>query len=369
MNRFLFVLVAAFGLTACDYVEVEREVGYKGKARVNPWLAAERYASRRDREVKSVISWTAPEWDDAVWVIPATVLGNESFIRRMEEWVAEGGHLILLVEHADAETNDWSDHSDDPVIEAPLKRMLGDVDIILDTDSKGPDQKRTKIRFQGESFNVDAVSKCSVTRKGRKPGVFASVASGEGRISVLTDGRLFRSRWIGDQDHAAFFDALIHATDYDGAVCFMRGSGLSLWALVRAHLWPVLLGLAVWVALWLWKNFARFGPLEAATPPPVLRGYEHHLEALGDFQWRLDHAASLLVPLREQIVELGQRTSVRAGRRDEDFFQFLADRAGLPRERVFRALAEVAPADPAILTRTTADLQQLLQVLHSPIRS
>ena len=70
--------------------------------------------------------------------------------------------------------------------------------------------------------------------------------------------------------------------------------------------------------------------------------------------------------MREQIVELGQRTSVRAGRRDEDFFQFLADRAGLPRERVFRALAEAAPADPAILTRTTADLQQLLKVLHHP---
>ena len=98
----------------------------------------------------------------------------------------------------------------------------------------------------------------------------------------------------------------------------------------------------------------------------MLRGYEHHLEALGDFQWRLDRAASLLAPLREQIVELGQRTSVRAGRRDDDFFQFLADRAGLPRERVFRALAEAAPADSAILTRTTADLQQLLKVLNHP---
>ena len=119
-----------------------------------------------------------------------------------------------------------------------------------------------------------------------------------------------------------------------------------------------------WSLLWLWKNLSRFGPLEAADAPPTLRGYEHHLEALGDFQWRLDRAASLLAPLREQIVELGQRISVRAGRRDEDFFQFLADRAGLPRERVFRALAEAAPADSAILTRTTADLQQLLQVLH-----
>jgi hypothetical protein len=127
-----------------------------------------------------------------------------------------------------------------------------------------------------------------------------------------------------------------------------------------------LLGLAALVLLWLWKNLTRFGPLEAEAPPPVLRGYEHHLEALGDFQWRVDRAASLLAPLREQITELGQRVSASAGRRDDDFFQFLADRAGLPRERVFRALAEAAPADSSILTRTAADLQQLLKVLHQP---
>jgi hypothetical protein len=70
--------------------------------------------------------------------------------------------------------------------------------------------------------------------------------------------------------------------------------------------------------------------------------------------------------LRSQIVELGQRESIGAGRRDGDLFQFLAERAGIPRDRVFRALAETAPADPSILTRTTADLQQLLKVLQHP---
>jgi hypothetical protein len=88
------------------------------------------------------------------------------------------------------------------------------------------------------------------------------------------------------------------------------------------------------------------------------------LEALGDFQWRLDRAAALLVPLRAQVVERGQRLAVRSGRRDDDFFQFLADRAGLPRERVFRALAEAAPPDSGVLTRTAADLQRLLNILH-----
>ena len=367
MKRLILLAAAALALTSCDYTEVERETGYKGKARINPWLAAERFVDRMGWETRSVITWTAPEWGEAVWVLPAAILSNESFTRRMEEWVHDGGHVILLVEKAEAETNDWSGHSGEPVLEPALFSMLKRAGIDLEENaSSGGNTAAKEITFEEHKFKVDAASGVSVAVRGGEPGVFASVPSGQGRITVLTDGRLFRNRWIAEHEHAALLDALVGSTGDEGTVVFMRGSGLSLWALLREHLWPVLIGLGVWLLLWLWKNFARFGPVEAASGPSELRGYEHHLEALGDFQWRLDRASSLLAPLREQIVELGQRTSVRVGRRDEDFFQFLADRAGLPRERVFRALAEASPADPAILTRTTADLQQLLKVLHHP---
>jgi hypothetical protein len=361
--KHLIVLLAALSLTACQYTEVTREIGYKGKARIDPWLAAERFAERMDWEAHSVISWTPPESGDAAWLVPVSILSNESFTRRMDDWVREGGHLILLVEHADPQTNDWSRHHTPPVLEPALVSMLRRAGIELNA-SGGASAER--IRFEERRFEVEAESKATVAVSGGKPGVFASSRAGEGRISVLTDGRLFRNRWIGENDNAALFNALLEATEYEGRIGFMRGSGLSFWGMLTEHLWPVLLGLAALVLLWLWKNLTRFGPLEAEAPPPVLRGYEHHLEALGDFQWRVDRAASLLAPLREQITELGQRVSASAGRRDDDFFQFLADRAGLPRERVFRALAEAAPADSSILTRTAADLQQLLKVLHQP---
>lgn len=366
----LLVMAAVFALTACDYTEVVRETGYKGKARVNPWLAAEHFAGRMGRDTRAVISWTAPGYDDALWVLPAAILSNESFTRRMEEWVHDGGHLVLLVEHADAETNDWSDYQAEPEFEPALFSMLERAEIELKVENPaGSSTKAEVIEFDEQTYKVNASSVATVEVGEGKPGVFASVESGDGRITVITDGRLLRNRWIAENEHADLFNALIEATDRGGMVGFMRGSGLSLWAMLKEHLWPVLLGLGIWVVIWLWKNVSRFGPLESAAPPPVLRGYEHHLEALGDFQWRLDRGAALLAPLRAQIVELGQSTSVRAGRRDEDFFQFLADRADLQRERVFRALAEEAPTDPAILTRTTADLQQLLKVLHHPTLS
>ena len=133
--------------------------------------------------------------------------------------------------------------------------------------------------------------------------------------------------------------------------------------MVRRYLWPVLCGLAAVLGIWLWKNLSRFGPLEAAEVAPAARGYDHHLEALGNFHWRLDRAATLLAPLREQILERGQRLCARSGRLDERLLQWLAARSGLPEERVARALAESVPADSLAATRIVADLQVLLKVL------
>jgi len=367
MKHLLLMAVAMLALTACDYTEVEREIGYKGKARIDPWLAAERFVERMERHVRPVISWTDPQATDAVWIVPASVLGNQSFTRRMEQWVMGGGHLIVLVEYADQESNDWAEDHRPPTLENAFLSLMKRHGF----DFKQPAAATTdtfaeEIVFKGRTFKVEARSMATVALAGGKPGVFASRAIGAGRATVVTDGRIFRNRWIGDNDHAALLDALLNAMPHRGMVGFMRGAGLSLWALLREHLGPVMAAFGLWVLLWLWKNLARFGPLEAAAPPPVMRGYEHHLEALGHFQWRIDRTASLLAPLRQQIIDLGQRTSTRAARHDENFHQFLADRAGLPRERVSRALADVPPTDPAILTRTAADLQWLLKVLHSP---
>ena len=355
--------MAALALTACEYDKVEREIGYKGKARINPWLAAERFAEQSGAGVRSLGSWSAPEMEDAVWFVPAAVLANESFTRRVERWVEQGGHLVVLVENASAETNDWWARSPEPGLETALVRMLDRAGIVLEPGPRRNDAFK-RIDFLETGYQVDAESATRVSLPGAEPGVFATVESGAGRISVLTDGRLFRNRWIGENEHAELLDALIRASAHEGDVVFMRGSGLSLWGLLVNHLWPVLIGLGVLTVLWLWKNFTRFGPVEAASGTSTLRGYEHHLQALGDFQWRLDRAAALLAPLRAQIMEHGQRLSQRSGRRDDDMFQLLADRAGLPRERVQRALAGTAPSDSAVLTRTAADLQRLLQVLH-----
>ncbi len=352
-------------LCACESEYVEREIGYKGRARVNPWLAAETFARNYDFTVESLATWRAPEPGDAVWLVPASILNNESFVRRVEAWVDGGGHLVLLVEHAAAETNDWRNFEPELSLAKPLLDMLRRVGLELDenTSAHGTTTSAGEIRLEEDEFKVQAKSRATVALKGAAPGVFASTRVRSGRVSVLTDARPLRNRWIADNQHADFLLALLETTATQGDVVFIRGTGLSFWGMVGRHLWPVLCGLAVLLGLWLWKNLSRFGPVEAEAMPASGRGYDHHLEALGNFHWRLDRAAALISPLRDQLLERGQRICPRSARMDEEFLMLLAARSGLSKEQVYRALAAPIPADTLSATRTVADIQVLLRVL------
>ncbi len=363
MRGFLLFLTILL-LAGCESTEVKREIGYKGRARVNPWLAAERFCESYPGNVRSLANWTEPTPDDAVWLVPASLLGNSTFTRHLAAWVDDGGHLIVVVDHAEAGHDDWLPFPPALEPEPAFTRMLEDFGIDL-FPAKGEMKvgRVKRIRFDGRSFEVDSITKTRLAAEDGKRGGFVSVAQGAGRLSVLADGRIFRNRWIGGKDHAALLDALIGATGREGDIGFTRGAAISLWALAREFLWPVSVALLALVVLWLWKNLSRFGPLESSEEISSLRGYEHHLEALGDFQWRLDRAAGLLVPVRNRILERGQRACQRSGQGGDDLFRFLADLTGIPGDRVARALSDSAPTDGAQLIRTTADLQCLLKAL------
>ena len=360
MTRHSLTAIMLLTLVGCDHREVEREIGYKGKARVNPWLAAERFVEKRGNEVLSVVSWTEPDGNDATWLMPATVLGNRSFVRRMERWVHDGGHLILLVEYADAASHDWSWGHADPVIEPVLTDLLQSAGLRLEEHAG---VKAERVRFMGEDYLVSANSDFGVAAGNETTGVFASVDSGAGKISVITDARIFRSRWIDAHDHAALLAALIDASPNHGRIGLLRGTALSFWSLLGEHLAPVLITLTACLAIWLWKHLVRFGPVEAAENPAESRSYVHHLEALGHFHWKLDRAASLFGTLRSRVLDAAQRAAHRAGR-GADIAAFLSERSGLPHERVNAILAATLPKDAIALARGTADLQKLLEVLE-----
>ena len=120
--------ILALLLVACDYVETTREVGHKGKARVNPYLAAERMLEELGYENLDKPGW--PDLEDAelgLVVVPASVLSAEGYVRALEEWVEWGGHAVILLEHGEAYLNDWGDVSwRDLWVEAEQSEALDD---------------------------------------------------------------------------------------------------------------------------------------------------------------------------------------------------------------------------------------------------
>lgn len=360
MTRHFLTAIMLLTVAGCDYREVEREIGYKGKARMNPWLAAGRFVEKRGGEALSVVSWTAPDGNDATWLMPASVLGNQSYVRRVERWVRGGGHLVLLVEHAGAASHDWSWSHADPLIEPVLTDMLRRAGLQLEDTAA---VKAGRVHFMGVEYQVSAASKLGIAAGDEKPGVFASVESGAGKITVITDARIFRNRWIDQNDHAALLAALVDASPGHGRIGFLRGTALSFRALLGEFLAPLLITVAVCLAIWLWKHLVRFGPVEAAENPAESRSYAHHLDALGHFHWQIDRAASLFGALRSRVLDAAQQAARQAGR-GADLPGFLAEHSGLPHDRVSAILSGTLPKDASALSRATADLQQLIEVLE-----
>lgn len=361
MKRWVICFLCAVFFTGCGGTTRTRELGYKGKAKLDAYLAAARFLERYDHEVVNEAGWPELDYDVAMAIVPASVLSTDAYVREMAEWVADGGHLLCLVEYAESYHNDWSKYPrgffDDDEMRYPeaLAEWLEDHGIGLseDEDNKA---KAERLEVDGKSYEVSAEAAVGVGKNGGGRRVFAQVGFGEGLISVMTDARPFRNRYIDENDHAELLLALAESSPYEGRIVFVRDAGLSLWALLWERGWPVLSGLLAMTVFWLWKNMPRFGPTRREDGKSTLRDYDHHLEALGDFQWRLDKGAAMLRPLRELIQERAQHQAASL-HRDDDLFEWMARRAGIPRERAERAMTHQHPADPASFTRLVTDLQ------------
>lgn len=355
-------------LVACSYVEETRDVGHKGKARINPYLAAERLLGELGYEVV-----TEPGWPDldrgelSMVLVPASVLSAEGYVNALERWTQWGGHTVILLERGESYLNDWSRGGFYPGWGAEVPEALdgwmeragwtleGDGGAMPGSSSAG---SATEVTVGDETFEVWMESSAVIATSEGEVSV-ASTGYGSGRLTVVADARPFRNRYIGDHQHASLLARLAESSPDYGAVTFIRNASLSFWALLWEQAWAFVVALLLLTAFWLWKNLPRFGPLDSKEPGGTLRAYDRHLEALGDFHWRLDHGEGLLRPLRESLLERAHRLALSSGRADADVFELMADRAGMPRERAARAMTFERARDAGSFTRLVADLQKL----------
>lgn len=353
--RWLAVLMA-LTLIGCEFVETTRDVGHKGPARINPYLAAERFLESYDYEIRNRPGWPLLNDELMMVVLPVSVLEAQGYVEQLEGWVEEGGHAVILLENGESYLSDWGPGMAwRPDVELPDAVEAWFEELGLEVGKRDEDAIES-VTLEGGDYEVFMEPQLVVGGEGSG---IATRTLGDGRVTAVADARPLRNRYIGDHQHAALLLRLTQLSPYGSAIAFVRGASLSFWTLLWERAWPAVVALVALVLFWLWRSFPRFGPLDSVDPESGQLAYDHHLGALGDFHWRLDKAEGLLRPLRDQLLERAQHLAFTSGQRDADLFELIATRAGLTRERVERAMTFSKARDPGSMTRLVADLQAI----------
>ena len=358
MRRILLLMAVSFLMTGCnDYIEKEREIGYKGKARVNPFLAFEQFVTKYSgKEILVSKNFGQLGDEDSIIILSADLITSEGYVRKLDSWISQGGHAIFLIDHAEMRGNEWSIFRADGEVSEALSKWFTSLNIeVVENDTA---KEFGKVKIDKDRFNVKLNSGHALRLNGKKEQAIVSLEHGDGALTIINDASLLRNRAIDEAEHIEII-AMLLDWSREGRLVFLRGVGISFFGMIWEKGWMIVVSLIVLLMVWLLRHMPRFGPIESEAKEAQLRAYDHHLEMIGDFHWRLDRGLALLEPLRRELQELCHHWQLKSGKIDEGLFEVLSSRSGIPIERVQRAMTEHRPADTMVFLRAVADLQQM----------
>lgn len=260
--------------------------GYSEAAQRNPFYAADRLLTRLGRTVHSVRRLAdLPDpltIADAILIATPTYALSAADSQRLLDWAAQGGHLIIGVQH-EYEPGQGHDHLLSP-LEAQSHRAES---ISTDPIPVQLDASQLPLRVQFHS------------RLRLNEAFWQQYQWGEGLITLLVDISLFTNGRLADHDHADFLWALLQQQDRNGQV-WLQYQPLtpSLAQLLWQYAWMPLVGLTLTLLALLWLYSRRLGPLL------IPRSGEHrrlaeHLYASSRFLWRHGAGPALLQAARQ----------------------------------------------------------------------
>ncbi|MEZ5979082.1 MAG: DUF4350 domain-containing protein [Planctomycetota bacterium] len=378
-RRALLALSFAAVLHSCgEYEEREVEVGYRGEARRNPYLAAERFAERMGFAVESRMDLPVPGPEVGAVLAPSEwlALDNER-TRGVREWVERGGQLVVTVfgmerpaypawyaKGADGAStgghplfDEFSVEVEGPDEEDSLASMHDDWDLGRELVGGRGIFEGLQVNFAASgTLDLDAARSWSdrVGPPGRARA--ASFEVGDGRITFLVDGSPFWNGALGADDDAEFLWRLLRDAPRP-RVWFVHGRDESIVTLLVERAPQFTLAAVLLVVLWLWRLSARFGP-PIQEPPPERHSYLEHVRATGRFLRRNAGNASLVEPWRRRALRVARSGGALVDRHHEHAVEALAARSGLSPERVDAVLFGPVPTDAGELVAAIRDLQR-----------
>jgi hypothetical protein len=281
----------------------EVQVDASPAARRNPFLAAERFLTRVGIDARSVAGLELlrhpPDAGDMLVIagLPPLDAARQGKLRA---WLEAGGHLLVEAVH---------EHPPDtpPRPEVFLDRFGAALRQLEYVRSAAVAVAKLAVPGHPEPLRVgfhphwyledlsgEAQARALADGKAR----LLQYRVGDGLLYVVSDSLWLGNEAIGEYDHALLLAVL--AADR-GTVWLlhdvsMPGLAVLLWRAAPA----AILSAALLLALWLWHLGARLGPL---LPPPAAgrRDLLEHLQAAGDFLWRLGRGGALVQQTRRRI--------------------------------------------------------------------
>lgn len=292
----LVVLLGLGGLLATylrdrafERIDEVVDLGYRGAAASDPYLALERLFQAMDLPTQKVSSLVRlPPTDHVLWLLTSRRRTKSS---RLVDWVEAGGHLVVLPVGGPGE---------DPLLEA-LGFELFETDdpeqlaIEIPTDflSQRPPWPRVYLNRGNPR----------VLRSEGGGGAYwwATIELGKGKATALNDGSFLQNEALGVQDHALLAWTIAAADEAPAGLWIaVRDPRPSVWVLLSASGWPIAVSLATLIIATWWTASKRFGPL-LEDPVREHRQLAEHLQASGRYLWKIGCEDTLLRATRQAL--------------------------------------------------------------------
>ena len=357
------------------YEKVEREIALppRGEAGYNPLYALKKALQADGIKVESRQRLNLASQQlgahDTLLILndPRTMTPTES--RRLLEWVADGGHLLLRTPPTASHERETSV----PVLE-DLGVMLSD---------EPPECEPLQVEGQdghiefcsGRRFYFDEVEPELSWGDLQADYVYARLAHGQGHVDVLADFDFLSngdpvastSRRIGagqvgglrDGPHRALARQVLAPNYGQGTVHLVYAAQMpSLLRSVLTQGWPVWVPLLLALLAWLWLRMQRFGPLRP-SPPAERRSLLEHVRASGEHLFRYNKRALLYAAVRNSfLARLRRRDPVAAALTGEAQIEAIATRLDISAEKIRTALLPPSSHDkPAFRDRISTLIQ------------
>lgn len=288
----------------------------QGEAATNPFYSASHLAISLGARARwqRVLGSMPPH--DAVIVASAWNWGLFPGRRaRLQAWVAAGGRLVLdrSLIGGQRELEQWAGLSrylrtDADIHASDRKRKWEQCPRLTGGDGYDPSAPPTH-------FAVCGLDRISGLRSARRASWIlrdadstlqvARVGIGKGSVTFV-NALPFGNTQMLDGDHASLLVAATQLRRGDSIWFVTEERGASLLSLIWSTGAPVVLLLLAFIAAWLWRSAARFGP-PAAAPEPARRSLAEQIRGIGQFTLRFGGGQALYAAQLRALQETADR--------------------------------------------------------------